>query len=266
VAIEYRRADGHYERLAELAADLVRREVRVIAVAGGGTPAAFVAKAATTKIPIVFIVGVDPVAAGLIASFNRPGGNITGVSNLNAEVVAKRLELFHELVPTAAIIALLVNPTNALFTEFETKEIRNAARLLGLELQIVAADTEQEINAALPLLVERRIGALMVSGDAFFTSRRYQIVELAARHKIPDMYSQSEPVKAGGLVSYGFNNEDTYRLVGAYTGQILRGAYPADLPVQQPTKLELVINLRTAKALGLTIPETLLATADEVIQ
>lgn len=266
VAIEFRRADGRYDRLPELAADLVGRGVSVISVAGGGTPAALVAKAATTKIPVVFNVGVDPVASGLVASLNRPGGNITGVSNLSGAVTAKRLELFHELLPAAAEIALLVNPTNLRLTELETTEVGNAARLLGLQVHIIGAGTVQEIDDAFPLVVERRIGALLLTTDAFLVSRRDQIVALAARHAVPTMYPLSEVVRAGGLVSYGYDNPDIYRLVGVYTGRILRGEKPADLPVQQPTKFELVINVKTAKTLGLDIPTKLLALADEVIE
>ena len=266
VAIEYRRAEGRYDRLPDLAADLIRLEVSVISVAGGGTPAALVAKAATTKIPIVFNVGVDPVAAGLVAGLNRPGGNITGVSNLSGTVTAKRLELFHELVPAASEIALLVNPTNPRLTELETAEVRNAARSLGLQVHIVDAGTAQEIDAAFPLLIERRARAFLLSTDAFLASRRDQLVALAARHAIPAMYPLSEMVKAGGLVSYGYDNPEIYRLVGVYTGRILRGERPADLPIQQSTKFELVINLKTARALGLDIPAKLLALADEVIE
>jgi putative ABC transport system substrate-binding protein len=266
VVIEFRRAEGRYDRLPELAADLVRQNVSVISVAGGGTPAALVAKATTTKIPIIFNVGVDPVAAGLVASLNRPGGNVTGVSNLSGAVMAKRLELFHELVPEAAVIALLVNPTNPRLNELETKEVRNAARLLGLQVHIADAGTAQEIDAAFPLLIERRVGAFLLSTDAYLASRRDQIAALAARHAIPAMYPLSEMVKAGGLVSYGYDNPEIYRLVGVYTGRILKGERPADLPVQQSTKFELVINLKTARALGLNVPAKLLALADEVIE
>jgi len=266
MAIEFRRAEGRYDRLPDLAADLVRREVSVISVAGGGTPAALAAKVATSKIPIVFNVGVDPVATGLVASLSQPGGNITGVSNLSGTVTAKRLELFHELVPMTSEVALLVNPTNPRLTELETTEVRNAARSLGLQVHIVDAGTAQEIDAAFPLLIERRARAFLLSTDAFLASRRDQIVALAARHAIPAMYPLSEMVKAGGLVSYGYDNPEIYRLVGVYTGRILRGERPADLPIQQSTKFELVINLKTARALGLDIPAKLLALADEVIE
>jgi putative ABC transport system substrate-binding protein len=265
VAIEYRRADGHYDRLKELADDLVRRDVSVIALTGGGTPAALAAKAATTRIPIVFNVGVDPVLAGLVTSLNRPGGNITGVSSLNATLAAKRLELFHELLPSAKMIATLVNPTNPRFSELEAMEVRQAARLLGLEILILGASMEQEIDAAFLLLIKQGARALFVSADAYLTSRQDQIVALAARHQVPAMYPLSEVVKVGGLVSYGYNNAEIYRLVGVYTGRILRGEQPADLPIQQPTKFELIINLKTAKALGLEIPARVLALADEVI-
>jgi putative ABC transport system substrate-binding protein len=249
-----------------LASDLVRQEVSVISVAGGGTPAALAAKVATSKIPVVFNVGVDPVATGLVASLNRPGGDVTGVSNLSGAVMAKRLELFHKLVPEAAVIALLVNPTNPRLNELETKEVRNAARLLGLQVHIADAGTAQEIDAAFPLLIERRAQAFLLSTDAFLASRRDQIVALAAHHAVPAMYPLSEIVKAGGLVSYGYSNPEIYRLIGVYTGRILKGERPADLPIQQSTKFELVINLKTAKALGLAISAKLLALADEVIE
>jgi putative ABC transport system substrate-binding protein len=264
LAIEYRWAHGRYDRLAGLAADLVGRQVALIA-ALGGTPAALAAKAATTTIPIVFSVGGDPVNFGLVSSFNRPGGNATGVSLLNLAVVAKRLELLHELVPAAAVIALLVNPTNP-FSVPETNEVRNAVRSLGLQLKVLNASNESDINTAFATLVQQRVSVLLVSPDPFFNSQRDQIAALAERHAIATGTDRREFVAAGGLMSYGTDFADSYRLVGIYVGKILKGAKPADLPVQQVVKVELVINLKTAKELGLDVPATLLARADEVIE
>jgi putative ABC transport system substrate-binding protein len=263
VVIEYRWAEGQYDRLPALAADLVRRPVTVIVT--GGTPPTFAAKAATSTIPIVFNLGVDPVQLGLVASLNRPGGNITGVALLQIELAAKRLDLLHELLPSAASIALLVNPSNPL-TEPEMRGLRDAAPSLGLQLRTLPASTPSEIDAAFGTLVELRAGALVVSADTFFTNQRAQIVALAARHAVPAIYVYRLFPAAGGLMSYGADLADSYRLVGIYTGKILKGAEPADLPVQQAVKVELVINLKTAKALGLTIPATLIARADEVIE
>jgi putative ABC transport system substrate-binding protein len=263
VAIEYRWAEGHYDRLPALAADLVGRQVTVIVAPGA--PMAFAAKAATSTIPIVFNQGADPVQSGLVASLNLPGGNITGVAVLTAELAGKRLQLVHELVPTAAIVASLVNPTNPV-TESETNSLGEATRSLGLQSHTLRATAPSEIDAAFGKLVELRAGALVVSGDPFFTNRREQIVTLAARHAVPVIYAYRQYTAVGGLMSYGPDLADTYRLVGIYTGKILKGAKPVDLPVQQVTKVELVVNLKTAKTLGLTIPLTLAGRADEVIE
>ena len=263
VAIEYRWARGQNDRLPALAADLVGR--RVIVIVAGGAPPALAAKAATSAIPIVFNVG-DPIEFGLVASLNRPGGNLTGVANLTAELAGKRLDLLHELLPTAAVVAVLVNPTNPANAESETRNLRDAAPSLGLKLHILRASTVSEIDEAFGTLVEFRVGALVVSGDQLFTNRREQIVALAARHGVPAIYNWREFAAAGGLMSYGNDLADSYRQAGIYTGKILKGAKPADLPVQQAVKVELVINLKTAKALGLTVPLTLLGRANEVIE
>jgi putative ABC transport system substrate-binding protein len=261
VAIEYRWADGQYDRLPGLAADLVSRQVAVI-FAGG--PAAYVAKAATTAIPIVFVSGEDPVDFGLVASFNRPVGNITGVSTFNAVLGSKRFEVLHELVPNAAVLALLVNPNNPRSVP-ETRETQAAARAIGRNLIILNASTESEIDAAFATLVQQRVDALVVTGDPFFVGRRDKVVALAARHAVPTIYTQREFAAAGGLIGYGTSLEDAYRQVGIYTSRILKGAKVADLPVVRPTRFDLVINLRTAKALGLTVPQSILARADEVM-
>jgi putative ABC transport system substrate-binding protein len=264
VVIEYRWAPAQYDRLPALAADLVRRQVTVIAAAG--IPPTFAAKAATSTIPIAFLAGVDPVEFDLVASLNRPGGNITGVAILTAELAAKRLDLLHELVPRATVIAVLVNPTDPAATESETRHLQDAVRSLGLQLHILPASTPSEIDSAFETLIELHAGALIVSTDPLFTNQRAQIVALAARHAMPAIYVWREFVAAGGLMSYGTDLTDSYRQAGIYTGKILKGAKPADLPVEQVVKIQLFINLRTAKALGLTIPWVLLGRADEVIE
>ena len=263
VAIEYRWAEGHYDRLPALAADLVRRQVAEIVTVG--TPVALAAKAASSTIPIVINVGIDPVQIGLVASLNRPGGNVTGLAVLTVELGAKKLEVLHELLRTSAAVALLVNP-NTPVTEPVIKGVRDAARSLGLQLHILNASTEGEIDAAFGKLIELRAGALVVGGDPFFNSRRDQIVALAARHALPAIYEWREFAVAGGLMSYGTDLDDGYRQVGIYAGKILKGAKPADLPVQRVVRVEFVINLKTAKTLGLTFPITLLGRADEVIE
>jgi putative ABC transport system substrate-binding protein len=265
VAIEYRWAEGQNERLPLMAADLVQRGVGVI-VAVDGTPAAIAAKAATKTIPILFIVGADPVELGLVASLGRPGSNMTGVGALSVAIVAKRLQLLHELAPAAADIAFLRNPTNPYFSSPETSELQAAAGVLGVRLLLLNASSSAGIDEAFADLVARGAGAFLLGTDAFFTTARDQLVALANRHRIPAIYPFREDVAAGGLMSYGPSNRDAFSLVGGYTGRILNGEKPADLPVQQSTRFEMIINLKTAKALDLTIPETLLATADEVIQ
>jgi len=262
VSIDYRW--GSNDRLPALATELVARRVDVI-VATGGTPGALAAKAATRTIPIVFTIGGDPVATGLVASLNRPGGNATGMSVIAVDVVAKRLELLREAVPTATVIAVLINPTNP-YTVQEMKEIRDAARSLGMRLQVVNASSEGDFAGAFTTLVQQGAAALLVSGDPFLLYRADQVVALASRHGVPAIYGYREFAAAGGLMSYGASIIDLYRHAGVYTGRILRGEKPADVPVTQPTKFELVINLKTAKALGLKVPSTLLARADEVIE
>jgi putative ABC transport system substrate-binding protein len=264
VAIEYRWAENQYDRLPALATELVRRQVTLLA-ATGGIPTAQAAKAATATIPIVFSTGVDPVEAGLVASLNRPGGNVTGVTNLSVEVGSKRLELIHELVPTATIIALLVNPTNS-NAETVSRDAQAAARTLALQLRVLNASADRDIETVFATLAQLRAGALLIGADPFFQSRSAQLAGLALRHAVPTIYQYREFAAAGGLMSYGGNLTDSYHQVGVYTGRILKGEKPADLPVVQPTKFELVINLKTAKALGLEIPPKVLALADEVIE
>jgi ABC-type uncharacterized transport system substrate-binding protein len=265
VVVEYHWLEGHYDRLPALMADLVRRGVAVIATPASN-PAALAAKAATPTIPIVFAVPDDPVRLGLVASLARPGGNATGINFFVNEIVAKRLGLLHELVPKAARIALLINPGNTFSAEATLKEVPQAARGLGLQLQVFKAGTSSEIDAVFRALAREPVDALFLAGDAFYTSRRVQLATLAARERVPMTVSGRELVEAGALMSYGTDITDSFRHVGVYTGNILKGAKPADLPVVQSTKFELVINLQTAKALGLDVPPTLLARADEVIE
>jgi len=265
VIIEYRWAEGRNDRLPALAAELVRLPVNVI-VCAGSTPAAIAAKAASTTVPIVFYGGTDPVSMGLVASLSRPGGNLTGVTTLNIEIGAKRLEVLHELVPTATIIAGLVNPTNSLNAETETRDLQAAARTLGLTLHVLHASSEQEIDTAFMTLVQLRAGALVIGTDALFNSLSEQLAVLTLRHAVPAIYQYREFVLSGGLASFGTTVVDTYRPLGVYTGRILKGEKPADLPVQQSAKVELFINLTTAKALEPTVPPTLLARADELIE
>ncbi len=263
VAIEYRWADGQYDRLPALVADLIRRQVTVIAA---NSPApVLAARAATTTIPIVFSTGYDPVAAGLVASLARPGGNLTGVTTLTAEVGPKRVELLHELVPTATI-ALLVNPAAVPYVETISRDLQAAARTLGLQFHMLYASTVRDLDAVFATLPDLRAGGLVIGSDPFFNSRAEQLAALAIRHGVPAIYQYREFAAAGGLMSYGGSLTDMYHRVGVYTGRILKGEKPADLPVQQSTKVELIINLKTANTLGLTFPLPLLGRADEVIE
>jgi putative ABC transport system substrate-binding protein len=264
VTIEYRWADGQFDRLPALAVELVRQQVAVIAATGGGAPLA--AKAATTMIPIVFAVGDDPVQLGLVPSLSRPGGNLTGINFLNYELVAKRLELLRELVPKAVGVAVLVNPTNTAYTQGMADAVKAAAHAMGLQIQVLEASTSREIDAAYATIVRERLDALFVAPDTFFNSRRMQLTHLATRHAVPATYAQREYVEAGGLMSYGANITDAFRQVGTYVGRILKGAKPADLPVVQASKFELVINAQAARILDMTISQSLLTTADEVIE
>jgi putative ABC transport system substrate-binding protein len=265
VAIEYRWAENQLDRLPALAADLVRRRVAVIA-ASGGMPSILAAKAATTTIPIVFIVNEDPVRLGLVVSLARPSGNLTGINIFNAELTAKRLGLLRELVPAATRVAVLVNPANAAIAETTLREVEPAARAMGLQIQVLNAGTSSEINSAFATFVRGRPDALFVGTDPFFTSRRVQLAQLAAHNSVPAAYSTRESAEVGGLMSYGTSFPDSYRQVGVYAGRILKGTKPADLPVIQSTKFELIINAETARMLGLTVPQSLLALADEVIE
>jgi putative ABC transport system substrate-binding protein len=265
VAIEYRWAQDQFDRLPSLAADLVRRPVTVITTSGG-TPPALAAKAATTTIPIVFVTGGDPVQVGLVASLARPGGNLTGVTSLNAEVGPKRLELLHELVPTATAFATLVNPTNPRNAEAQTRDLQAAARTRRVDLHVLPVSAERDLDAAFAALAELRAGGLVIGTDAFFIARSEQLALLALRYAMPTIFQFRGFAAAGGLMSYGGSFTDTFHKAGLYTGRILKGEKPADLPVQQATKLELTLNLKTARALGLTVPLPLLARADEVIE
>jgi putative ABC transport system substrate-binding protein len=264
VIIEYRWADGQNERLPSMAVDPVRRGVNVIVT--GGTPATLAAKAATATIPIVFILSTDPVEAGLVASLNRPGGNLTGVTGLNVELAPKKLELLHELLPAARIIGLLVNPTNAVAAENQSRAVQAAAQSLGLQLHILHARVEADFETVFASLAQLRAGALVIGSDLFFTSHSERLAALTVRHAVPSIYQFREFAAAGGLMGYGGSVTDWGHQGGIHTGLILAGAKPADLPVQQATKVELFINLKTARALGLTFPITLLGRADEVIE
>jgi putative ABC transport system substrate-binding protein len=265
VAIEYRWAGGQYDRLPPLAADLVRRQVAVIS-ALGGTPSALAAKSATTTIPIVFAVGSDPVSLGLVASLSKPGGNVTGVTQLAVAIGSKRLELLHEIIPKATVVALLVNPTNPPLAETLSRDAQAAGRTLGLQIHVLQASTEGEIDEAFATMVQLQCGGLVVGPDSFFISRSEQLAALALRHAVPAIYQYREFTAAGGLVSYGASLADFYRLAGIYTGRILKGEKPADMPVEQAPKVELIINLETAHKLGVTIPPSILLRADEVIE
>jgi putative tryptophan/tyrosine transport system substrate-binding protein len=264
VAIEYRWAENQYDRLPDLVADLVRRQVTVIAALG--TPETQAAKAGTATIPIVFTTANDPVQIGLVASLNRPGGNLTGVSTLNLEVGPKRLELLRELMPTASKVAALINPSSAVNAERLSKDLQAAGQILGLQVDVFNASTERDLETVFETLVRQRVQGLVIGTNNFFTSRSEQLAALALRHAIPAVYQYREFVAAGGLMSYGGSLMDLYRTVGVYTGRILKGEKPADLPVQQSMKVELLINMKTAKALGLTFPITILGRADEAIE
>ena len=265
VGIEYRWAEGHNDRLPALAADLVHRQVAVIAV-GGSTPASLAAKAATQSTPIIFAVGTDPVGVGLVASLAKPGGNATGVTNLNVELFKKCFELMHSLMPQGTTIAVLVNPANIPQTASERATVQDAANALGAHVVILNASSPSEIELAFEELVGQRVTALVVSGETFFLTQRHRLVELAAQHAVPTIYAYREFPVAGGLMSYGGDYTEPFRLLGVYVGRILKGEKPADLPVQQATKVELVINLKTAKSLGLSMPLPLLGRADVMIE
>jgi putative tryptophan/tyrosine transport system substrate-binding protein len=264
VKVEYRWAEAHTGRLPALAAELVNRQVAVIVASG--TPAALAAKAATGEIPIVFGIAIDPVELGLVASLNRPGGNVTGVTSLNIEVAPKRLELMHEMLPSVTSMALLVNPAAPALAEPVSRSSQAAAQALGLQLHIVHASSDRDFDAIFERLIELRVGALVVGPDNLFTIHKEQLAKLTVRHAIPAIYQYREFAAAGGLMSYGTSETEYYRLVGAYAGRVLKGDKPADLPVQQSTKVELFLNLRIAKALGITVPLPLSGRADEVIE
>jgi putative tryptophan/tyrosine transport system substrate-binding protein len=263
VTIEYRWAEGHYDRLPEMAADLVRRQVSVIVA---NTPANLAAKKATDTIPIVFTTASDPVQIGLVSSFNRPGGNVTGVSQINVALGPKRLELAHELMPAAIGVALLVNPSDPARAEMLSKEVQAAADHLGIQLHILRAGTDPEIETAFAGFAQLKAGVLVIGGDAFFNSRSKLLAELSSRYAVPAIYEYREFTDAGGLMSYSGSINESYRWAGIYTGRILKGAKPADLPVQRSTTVELIVNLKTAKALGITVPLSLLGRADAVIE
>jgi ABC-type uncharacterized transport system substrate-binding protein len=265
VAIEYRWGEGHNERLPALAAELVRRQVAVI-VTPVSTAATLAAKAATATIPIVFVIGADPVKIGIVASLNRPGGNATGISDIGVELGAKRLALLHELLPRATCFGVLVNPDNPSITEPFVTELRTAASAIGRQIEVVTASTNSDIDTAVAMLVKKRADAFLISPEALFVARRVQLIALAARHALPALYHRREFAEAGGLMSYGSDLRDQFRQTGLYTGRILKGEKPAEMPVQLPTKFAFLINLQTAKTIGLDIPATLLARADEVIE
>ena len=264
VTIEYRWADGDYDKLPSLAADLVRRNVAVIATIN--TPTILAAKAATKTIPIVFAVGVDPIKFGLVESLNRPAGNLTGLTQLNVEIEAKQVQLLHDLAPSATTIAFLINPSSPAYSEAATESAQGAARVLGVRLLVLNASTPSDIETAFVTLAKERVRLLLVSGDSFLVAQRNQLVGLAAQHVVPTLYHRREFTAVGGLMSYGPSLPEAYYVVGDFTGRILNGKKPADIPVHQSTKFELVINVKTAKALGLTMPATLLTIADEVIE
>src|SRR5262245_1525576 len=264
VTIEYRWAENQSDRVPAMVADLVHRQVTVIAATG--TPASLAAKAATTTIPIVFTILGDPMQLGLVTSLNRPGGNVTGVTQTNVEIAPKLLQLLHELVPTASVMALLVNPANPSLAEPNTKELQAAARTLGLELHVLNSSTERDFNGVFAKVVQLQAGGLVIGADPLFSSRSDQLAVLALRHAVPTVYQNRDFAVAGGLLSYGADFRETYRLAGNYIGRVLKGEKPADLPVQQATKVELYINLKTAKALGITVPQSVQSRADEVIE
>ena len=264
IMIEYRWAEGRYDRLPELATDLVRRNIAAI-VTSGGAPPALAAKAATSTIPIVFVTGGDPVETGIVASLRRPGANVTGVTSLNIEIGQKRLQLVRELMPAATVVAALVNPSSPT-AEVQSKDMQSAARQLGLKIHILQASSEQDLTAVFAQLNQLQASALVISTDAFFISESAKLAELAALHGVPTIFQFRDYAAAGGLMSYGGSFAETYRLAGIYAGRVLKGETPANLPVQQVTKVELIINLKTAKTLGLTMPPSLLARADEVIE